>query len=479
MRAERLLPALLCTGGCAAIIATAQPALANGRFPRAQRLVENADDGGRLVLAATYGLLLTENGGGEWRHLCELGYAFTIDEIDPLVDLSADGSLLVQSARTLNRASAPYCDFAPVLGSEAGTRVVDFSVTQGERDLVIALVLGRDEQGRARTRVAESRDGGRTFDELGTALPNDAVAVGLTLDVAPSDSSRLYVSGTAPNGAAVLARSADRGASWMASSPTVPVGEYPYIAAVHPTRAGAVYVRTDAWRADAEGVLTADDALHYSEDGGATFRELHRAEGKLFGFALSPDGAQVLIAYGDPVSPARVVDRAVLGIYRASTSDHVFHKIFDGPVSCLTWTARGVYACTSQAERGFALGFRPEPDFELETGEPFEPLLDLREVRGPLACPACSSAAPCRALWSESCLLLGSCEAGPPPAQPAEDDCAGGAPGGGETPTSPARPDQTSCTCRSTPAGAPLGATSWLVLLLAGLLAKRRGSSPG
>ena len=34
-----------------------RPALANGRFPRAQRLLEDNGNPERLVLAATYGLL--------------------------------------------------------------------------------------------------------------------------------------------------------------------------------------------------------------------------------------------------------------------------------------------------------------------------------------------------------------------------------------------------------------------------------------
>ena len=49
-----------------------------------------------------------------------------------------------------------------------------------------------------------------------------------------------------------------------------------------------------------DGALTAHDALLYSGDGGATWTEVFRSRAKLFGFALSPDGSEVLIGYGDP-----------------------------------------------------------------------------------------------------------------------------------------------------------------------------------
>ena len=53
-------------------------AAANGRFPRAQRLLEVHDDPNVLVLSATYGVLITADRGATWRHLCELGFAFSI-----------------------------------------------------------------------------------------------------------------------------------------------------------------------------------------------------------------------------------------------------------------------------------------------------------------------------------------------------------------------------------------------------------------
>src|SRR5688500_10942301 len=90
-------------------LAAPEHAFANGRFPRAQRLTEVQGDTNTLLLSATYGILLTTDRGGTWRHLCELGFAFSIDEIDPLVEVAGDGGMLVQVSRSLNRAAAPFC----------------------------------------------------------------------------------------------------------------------------------------------------------------------------------------------------------------------------------------------------------------------------------------------------------------------------------------------------------------------------------
>jgi hypothetical protein len=461
----------------------ADAAWANGRFPRAQRLLERDGDPERLVLAATYGLLLTDDRGGEWRHVCELGFAFAAAEIDPLVGLFSDGSMLVKGVRSLNRAPSPFCAFEPVLADTGSDTAVDFSVDALDRNRVIALVSLRGDAGRTVNRLYESTDAASSFTELGVSLPEDDVASGVTLDMAPSDPNRLYVSATGREAAGLFVRSGDRGASWTTSELSLATNEYPYIAAVDPTNADRIFLRTDVWVQNADGVYAANDALLYSDDGGESFRELFRMPGKLFGFALSPDGTEVLVGYGDPVEPSRAVDANALGIYRSGTTDFSFEKIFDGSISCLAWTENGLYACTSQDERGFALGIAPNADFDLATENPFMPLLDLGNVKAPLDCPACTSGADCLALWSETCSVFGTCDAGPPVAgadcpsggaggEPGE--VTGGSGGAGATSTRPkTSPRDSSCGCRSVRAEKKTGRFDGFVLVVL-LLGRRR-----
>ena len=372
------------------------PLHANGRFPRAERLRENADEPAQLVLAATYGLLVTNDRGTEWRHVCELGYAFSIDDVDPLVELPPDGALLVTAAHSLNRAPAGFCAFQAVLGGAGTETVVDYALDAADRSHVVAAFV-RYGNGSVVNELHESRDAGRTFAPFAT-LPQPAVEFALTLDLAPSDANRLYISALGEREPAVLVRSDDAGATFTTFPLSLDAEEFPYVAAVHPTKPDALYVRTDRWMLDEAGRVVAADRLLYSDDGGESFREIHGASGKLFGFALSPDGSEVVVGYGDPVDPSRSVDPAALGIYRASTSDHSFTKIFEGPVSCLEWTRQGLYVCTSQAERGFALGVAPDARFTLADSSALTPLLDLDDVTAPLECPAGA-----RPAWSVGC----------------------------------------------------------------------------
>src|SRR5882672_5915377 len=55
----------------AAACAVASTAVANGRFPRAQRLVQSSETSDVLALYGTYGLIVTHDGGMTWRHVCE------------------------------------------------------------------------------------------------------------------------------------------------------------------------------------------------------------------------------------------------------------------------------------------------------------------------------------------------------------------------------------------------------------------------
>jgi hypothetical protein len=488
MRSSRQALAL---AGLAFATVLAPGAQANGRFPRAQRLLERGGDPQKLVLAATYGILLTSDRGAEWRHICELGFAFQNAEIDPVLGVFSDESMIVRGSRSLNRAETPYCAFSPVLGTKGSDTVADFSLDASDADRVVALVMERGDASVAVNRLYESLDAGRTFAPFGEPLPATDVSFGITLDLAPSDPARVYATALAEDAASVFVRSDDSGRSWSTVALPLEQSEYPYIAAVDATNANAVYVRTDFW-SSVEGVYQANDALFYSDDGGASFREVFRQPAKLLGFALSPDASEVLVGYGDPVDPGRFVDSTALGIYRASTTDFAFTKIHAGSVSCLAWTRTGLYVCTPQDERGFALGFAPNAEFDLGVDDPFTPLLDLRTVSGPVDCSPCTSSGACRESWATTCALFGSCAVGVGGSGAVDTDCAGAggaSSGGGASGTGaasnagaegkrPRREKDASCGCRSLPGDTettPFLSALGLVVVL--LRRARRGAS--
>src|SRR6185312_13424792 len=125
-------------------------------------------------------------------------------------------------------------------------------------------------------------DSGHTWAQAGVNLPPQFL--GLTVDTAPSNPQRVYISGRngPPSYPGVIARSDDRGATWqMLSIPGADSTHLPYIGAVDPQNPDIVYVRLDA---------DPSDSLLVSKDGGVTWTTAYTATGKLTGFALSPDG---------------------------------------------------------------------------------------------------------------------------------------------------------------------------------------------
>jgi MYXO-CTERM domain-containing protein len=432
---------------CGASVTLTSPVAANGRFPRGQRLLEDPADSSHLVLSATYGILTSADRGQSWYFICETSFAELGAEADPMVALTPDGGLVASLYSNLSVAGPDACDFTPTLADGRYLAVPDFAAAPDRPEQLLAAVVATPTGEPPTHQLHVSSDSGQSWNELVAALPNDLKLLA-TVDVAPSDPDRIYVSGLGPDDEGVLLRSDDAGQTFeVLALPTDASNvETPYIAAVYPQDADAIYVRTDAWIFDpSDGISWASDALLYSDDGGETFQELLRAPGKLLGFALAPDGSEVLAGYGDPVEGGgRLVDGQSLGIYRAPAGSSAFEKVFASSVSCLTWTGEGVYVCGSQAELGFALGLTQPAELDAADFPNFEPLLSLPDVSGPLDCPECTSGARCAQEWYGVCLGWGRDDCEPPGQPPDESLCptTGGAGGEASTPVGAGSPSQ-------------------------------------
>ena len=394
-----------------AALAVSTAAAANGRFPRAERLLEAPGNPQQLTLAATFGLLLTQDGGASWRHVCEASFADTDLQTDPVIALSSDGVLLAGIYASVARASSDACDFQKTLGHSNREAVPDFTLAASVPGRVLAAQVSLLEGGTSENQLYWSDNDAKSWAKLGSTLPSSIRTVA-TIDVAPSDAERVYVSGLNADGAGVLLRSDDGGQTFEALPiPTdAEHDEVPYIAAVDPENADSIYVRTDQWAFDpVEQVANANDALLYSDDGGRHFAELLRKPGKLFGFTFSPDGTELLLGYGDPVEAGggRLTDASSLGIYRAPKGSDAFEKRYAGSVGCLTWTEQGLYVCTLEAETGFSLGLASNTDFDLAKPADLQPLLRLQDVLGPLECAANTSGSICRNYWESTCQSWG------------------------------------------------------------------------
>ena len=89
-----MLRLLWCLALLAATALVSGSAAANGRFPRSERLLEDPRDTSHLILAGTFGLIVSSDAGGSWDYVCEASFAEAGLDLDPLVALASDGALL-------------------------------------------------------------------------------------------------------------------------------------------------------------------------------------------------------------------------------------------------------------------------------------------------------------------------------------------------------------------------------------------------
>ncbi len=344
---------------------------ANGRYPLATQLVESPVDPSYLALRSTFGILQTFDAGKSWSWVCEQAAGYT-DIRDPTIALSGDGTLLV-GADKLNFTADRGCTWSA--SGFTATSVTDLAVDPTQPKRVVALVATSDGQGQYTNRLFASDDGGRTF----------------TVDLA---TQRIYVTGKYwPAQVAALESSDDGGATWSRKTIDAAGAALPFIAAIDPTNADRVYVRTAG--SDSDGVFVTSDA-------GGSWMRIFTATGGIQGFALAPDGLSV--AVGGPSS----------GVNVASVSDYQFQMTnILGPY-CLRWTSAGLYACGKQNGDGFALGL------SVDRGVTFAKVLELPSL-APRACASGSATTTiCAPVWGPIATLIGA-DAGPDASKPPPD----------------------------------------------------------
>ena len=396
---------------------------ANGRFPNAEQLREVSP--GSLVVSGTYGLLVSGN-AKDFQFVCEsalFGKTLMGSWVDPLLEVLPDGTILSGSLNGLRVSRDHGCSFQsdwslpydpafisadPSASGPAGS-VVDLCPAYDANHDALALTTLNDADGSTlEHQLYRSADDAHTWSKLGAPIPTSLVRVVLTVDVAPSDPKRIYVSGSSL-GNSVLVTSDDAGATWSAHELTLDDNDGVlglYIAAVSASDPQRLYLRVSRRSLADDGSTTWDDSLLVSDDGGASTRQVLRQAAALLGFAQSPDGATVLAGYGDPVVAPVVVGDTALGLYAADSQSLEFSlKVPDLSVSCLRWADDGLYACAKESD---PLGSSPlVTDFHVGvfkgSGVPeqladFTPLLKLKDLRGPL--PLASGApSSCQAEW--------------------------------------------------------------------------------
>jgi photosystem II stability/assembly factor-like uncharacterized protein len=457
---------LACCIALGGLVTDPPAARANGRFPAANALVLAPDDPERVVLRATFGILLSRDRGTTFDWLCETAIGLPASSIeDPSIAVTATGTLVAGTSGGLSVSTDDGCDWLGPPGIPAPAAVRDLVVRPNTPDQVLALassyVSGVAPDGGAgyASRVFASDDDGAQWAAIGAPL--DPSAVVTTLEVAPSDPSRLYVSlyrGQGTTRAAWLAVSTDAGATW-AERP-VPldnsVESAAFIGAVDPTNPDRVYVRTQG---RSRLLVTADAGRTYSV--GLSFA------GPMLGFALSPDGATAYA--GGPEDGLHVARPAQTAAFARVSGVHV---------QCLAAGRGELWACADEAS-GFAVGL------STDDGTTFTPKLHLDGVSGPVACAPTATAAMCAGSAFEQLCQTLACTAGTVSEPIVYDGGNPPKPIEAGTPTVPVRVTTNSCACSPVVGATPaalvaalpggLVAAAALVLRLRGRRSRRAG----
>ncbi len=366
-------------GACVVALAAggAHPARANGRFPASNGVLFAPGDDATVVVRVTFGLLVTKDRGRSWGWICERAIGFSGPE-DPTYVVTKSGAIVAGLFDGLRVSRDGGCTWEAV--KTDASVVVD--VTLRSDGAVLALASSYDRHGDGgslyKTQVWLSTDDARSFVALGPRF--DPTLLGETVEVAPSDPQRVYVSavrGDDVGRQGVLMVSVDGGKRWVERALALEAKELaPFIAAVDPKHADRIYLRTSASPESPTRLLVTDDA-------GRTYRRLLAAKGPLLGFALTGDGTRLHVGGPDD------------GLYAGSAGALALTETSKLKVQCLSRTADALWACSSEGG-GFVAGV------SRDEGATFEPRLHLRDIAGPLACAGGTAVArECGLDWSK------------------------------------------------------------------------------
>jgi MYXO-CTERM domain-containing protein len=483
---------LLGATASAVVLAVSVPAAANGRFPASNALYFGPNDANLVVLRTTFGILPSHDYGNTWGWLCEdaLGLPPT-SNADPALALTANDTLVAGLPSPLGLEVSPDtgCSWSTIGGGLQGQFVKDVAVRPGAPDVIYALTstyepdAGTDGGAGYIQQVYSSSDDGAHWTLLGTIDPS---AIVTTIDVAATDPQRIYVAAFRGAGTARTASlfvSVNGGQSWT-ERPTPFDSSHEsavYIAAVDPTNADRVYLRS-------EGA----SRLFVTVDAGQNFQIPLSFQDQMLGFALSQDGSKVFA--GGPN----------VGLYSAAAADLQFQSVMqqlpDGGthsihVQCLATHGTDLWACSDEPS-GFIAGYSQDD------GVTFTPKLHLTTIQGAVQCGAGTTSYSCATTnfdadppsnpfgslctnlgvcfdggqqypLTAACIDAGACGTGSSGSGGSGGSSSGGSGGGGDGGTTPGA-SKSSCGCTVVGGGGAAGALAATALLL--LTARRRRS---
>lgn len=261
----------------AALAAGPSPAEANGRLPATVSVHLRTGSTTDMAAWTTWGFLISRDGGG-FRWMCENALKVA-GVFDPDIVFRSDGSLLATSFEGL-LVNRDGCSFEP---TGLGTKLIT-SIAEGSDGAIYAAVVERDD-----AKIYKSTDGGRTFPV--SANPGELNDWWESIEVAPSDPMRIYLSGFRTTNMVkthTLFRSDDGGLTFQPLTPPQPqvtLSSDLEIAAVSPNDPNVVFARVTYAQDDELG-----DRFFRSSNAGVTWAEVLYVADSVPGFVARRNG---------------------------------------------------------------------------------------------------------------------------------------------------------------------------------------------
>ena len=374
--------------------------LANGRFPATVDIRFQAGSESKLLVPATFGLLLSNDDGASFRWVCEeaIGYGGTYD---PDYAVAANGTIYATTFAGLRFSDDGGCSWREVAGPFSGKWVGEVEVATDQ------VVWATTSTGNTANDVYKSVAGG-PFQSVG--LLRDDVWW-LTVQPAPSPASTVYVSGFVPGGvgetsSSLLARTKNGGDTWS----ELPTNDFDLdddsqilIEAVSPTDPNVVFARVLRAR------KPLGDDIYRTLDGGQTWERILSMPGEIRAFHLRKDGKAVIAGIDSPCdgSASELEGCVVVAPNAGLPGTPKWEKPQSQPRA----------ACFAENENGalFSCAANWEPDeFALGTsltGQEWNKVMQFSQIVGPLACPEETiQARTCAKLrWADLCEQLSIC----------------------------------------------------------------------
>ena len=266
-----------------------RPADANGRYPQSVSVHFQPGNSQRIVVGATFGMLLSEDDGATWRWTCEqnIGYGGIFD---PTYEVSAQGTLYATTFDGLSISHDNGCTWKYADGGLTGHWASDVQIGKDGAVWVTTSSGGMPND------VFVSKNDGTSFQSKG--LLHDR-AWWKSVRVAPSDPRRIYVTGYQvaamplddsgePQPTPLFYRSDDGGDHWTDMNFSF-AGESQFLLlGVSPTDPDVVFGRING---------AVKDTLLRSDNGGMSWTQALTFAGDgadLVAFVIRADGQHVI-----------------------------------------------------------------------------------------------------------------------------------------------------------------------------------------